>query len=119
MGGKPPFAKAAIVTRRADYVRLELESDPMAFFSSLGDGSGPGDVFTTYPEIYRSWSQMSQALMCPVEFGRDRFRRPKAGDHCLCKPPEVGRSRAPFQTAARRSHYVEAWNGPAVEVLGA
>jgi len=35
----------------------------MAFFKSLPDGAGPANVFTTYPEIYRLWSQMSQALM--------------------------------------------------------
>ncbi len=35
----------------------------MPFFKSLGDGSGPGDVFTKYPEIYGPWAQTSQALM--------------------------------------------------------
>jgi uncharacterized peroxidase-related enzyme len=35
----------------------------MAFFKSLPDGAGPANVFTAYPEIYRLWSQMSQALM--------------------------------------------------------
>jgi uncharacterized peroxidase-related enzyme len=35
----------------------------MSFFKSLPDNAGPGNVFTTYPEIYRLWSNMSQALM--------------------------------------------------------
>lgn len=35
----------------------------MAFFSSLPDGSGPANVFTAYPHIYRLWAEMSQALM--------------------------------------------------------
>jgi uncharacterized peroxidase-related enzyme len=35
----------------------------MAFFKSLPDDAGPANVFTAYPEIYRLWSQMSQALM--------------------------------------------------------
>ena len=35
----------------------------MPFFKSLAADSGPGDVFTAYPEIYGPWSQMSQALM--------------------------------------------------------
>jgi len=35
----------------------------MSFFKSLPDNAGPANVFTTYPEIYRLWSQMSQALM--------------------------------------------------------
>ncbi len=35
----------------------------MPFFKSLAADSGPGDVFTAYPEIYEPWSQMSQALM--------------------------------------------------------
>lgn len=35
----------------------------MTFFKSLPDGTGPANVFTKYPGIYRLWSQMSQALM--------------------------------------------------------
>ncbi len=35
----------------------------MPFFKSLAADSGPGDVFTAYPDIYGPWSQMSQALM--------------------------------------------------------
>ena len=35
----------------------------MAFFKSLPNDAGPANVFTEYPEIYRLWSQMSQALM--------------------------------------------------------
>src|SRR5579872_6263316 len=35
----------------------------MSFFKSLPDNAGPANVFTTYPHIYRLWSQMSQALM--------------------------------------------------------
>ncbi len=35
----------------------------MAFFKSLPDNAGPANVFTAYPEIYRLWSTMSQALM--------------------------------------------------------
>jgi len=35
----------------------------VTFFKSLPDGTGPANVFTKYPGIYRLWSQMSQALM--------------------------------------------------------
>ncbi len=35
----------------------------MPFFKSMPDDAGPANVFTRYPEIYRLWSQMSQALM--------------------------------------------------------
>ncbi len=35
----------------------------MPFFGSLPEGSGPANVFTAYPHIYRLWAEMSQALM--------------------------------------------------------
>ena len=35
----------------------------MPFFKSLPDNAGPANVFIKYPEIYRLWSTMSQALM--------------------------------------------------------
>jgi uncharacterized peroxidase-related enzyme len=35
----------------------------MPFFKSLPATAGPGNIFTTYPEIYHLWSQMSEALM--------------------------------------------------------
>ena len=35
----------------------------MPFFKSLSEGAGPGNVFSKYPETYRLWSQMSEALM--------------------------------------------------------
>ena len=35
----------------------------MGFFKSLPADAGPAIVFTKYPEIYRLWSEMSQALM--------------------------------------------------------
>jgi uncharacterized peroxidase-related enzyme len=35
----------------------------MPFFKSLPHDAGPGEVFAAYPEIYRLWSRMSQALM--------------------------------------------------------
>jgi len=35
----------------------------MGFFKSLPADAGPAKVFTTYPEIYRLWSAMSQTLM--------------------------------------------------------
>ena len=35
----------------------------MPFFKSLAADSGPGEVFSTYPDIYGPWSEMSQALM--------------------------------------------------------
>ena len=35
----------------------------MPFFKSHPDDAGPANVFTAYPEIYRLWSEMSQALM--------------------------------------------------------
>jgi uncharacterized peroxidase-related enzyme len=35
----------------------------MSFFKSLPADAGPAAVFVKYPEIYRLWSMMSQALM--------------------------------------------------------
>lgn len=35
----------------------------MTFFKSMPENSGPPNVFTTYPELYRLWSEMSQVLM--------------------------------------------------------
>jgi len=35
----------------------------MPFFKSLPDESGPGAVFSKYPEIYGHWAQMGQALI--------------------------------------------------------
>lgn len=35
----------------------------MPFFKSLPDNAGPPNVYVKYPEIYRPWSQMSEALM--------------------------------------------------------
>ncbi|MEU6646298.1 hypothetical protein ABZ863_27645 [Saccharomonospora sp. NPDC046836] len=35
----------------------------MTFFPSLPEGAGPPAVFAQYPEIYRPWSEMSEALM--------------------------------------------------------
>ncbi|MEL0111429.1 MAG: carboxymuconolactone decarboxylase family protein [Rickettsiales bacterium] len=35
----------------------------MPFFKSHPETAGPANVFTAYPEIYRLWSEMSQALM--------------------------------------------------------
>ena len=35
----------------------------MPFFKSLPADAGPPNVFTKYPEIYRPWSEASQALM--------------------------------------------------------
>jgi uncharacterized peroxidase-related enzyme len=35
----------------------------MPFFKSLPDDAGPPSVLTKYPDIYRLWSQMSDALM--------------------------------------------------------
>lgn len=35
----------------------------MPFFPSLEDSAGPGEVFTSRPELYGHWSQMSQTLM--------------------------------------------------------
>lgn len=35
----------------------------MPFFKSHPETAGPANVFTTYPEIYRLWSEMSQELM--------------------------------------------------------
>ena len=35
----------------------------MPYFKSLAADSGPGDVFSAYPELYEPWSRMSQALM--------------------------------------------------------
>lgn len=35
----------------------------MPFFKSLPENAGPPTVFTTYPELYGLWSEMSQVLM--------------------------------------------------------
>lgn len=35
----------------------------MSFLRSLPNDAGPGNVFMAYPDIYRHWSEMSQALM--------------------------------------------------------
>jgi len=35
----------------------------MTFFKSLPANASPGNVFSKYPEIYRHWSTMSEALM--------------------------------------------------------
>ena len=35
----------------------------MPFFKSHPADAGPANVFTAYPEVYRAWSMMSEALM--------------------------------------------------------
>jgi uncharacterized peroxidase-related enzyme len=35
----------------------------MPFFKSLAADSGPGAVFSAYPEIYQHWAEMGQALI--------------------------------------------------------
>ena len=35
----------------------------MPFLKSHNEKSGPGDVFQAYPEIYRHWAEMGQALI--------------------------------------------------------
>jgi len=35
----------------------------MPFFKSLPENAGPPAVFTTYPELYGRWSQMSEVMM--------------------------------------------------------
>ena len=35
----------------------------MPFFKSLPENAGPPAVFTTYPELYGLWSQMSEVMM--------------------------------------------------------
>ena len=35
----------------------------MPFFPSLPEDAGPGNVFASRPDLYRLWSQMSEALM--------------------------------------------------------
>ena len=35
----------------------------MPFLKSYSDKSGPGEVFHAYPEIYRHWAEMGQALI--------------------------------------------------------
>ena len=35
----------------------------MPFFKSLPDDAGPPNVFMKHPDIYRPWSEMSQAMM--------------------------------------------------------
>ena len=35
----------------------------MPFFRSLPETAGPGNVFSKYPEIYRHWAEMGQALI--------------------------------------------------------
>lgn len=41
----------------------ELSRGPMPFFKSHPADAGPANVFTAHPEIYRTWSTMSEALM--------------------------------------------------------
>jgi uncharacterized peroxidase-related enzyme len=48
----------------------------MPFFPSMPDDAGPRTVFKRYPDIYRSWSDMSQALMkgdSPLSDGEREF----------------------------------------------
>ena len=35
----------------------------MTYFKSLPDHAGPRTIFTAYPDIYRAWSEMSEAIM--------------------------------------------------------
>lgn len=35
----------------------------MSYFKSLPEGSGPGNIFKSYPEIYSHWTQMGEALI--------------------------------------------------------
>ena len=35
----------------------------MPFLKNHGESSGPGDVFSRYPEIYRHWAEMGQLLI--------------------------------------------------------
>jgi uncharacterized peroxidase-related enzyme len=35
----------------------------MPFLKSLPDNAGPPSIFSTYPDLYRPWSEMSQILM--------------------------------------------------------
>jgi uncharacterized peroxidase-related enzyme len=35
----------------------------MPFFKSMPETAGPGNVFSAYPEIYRHWAEMGQALI--------------------------------------------------------
>jgi uncharacterized peroxidase-related enzyme len=35
----------------------------MPFFPSMADAAGPPSIFKKYPEIYRAWSELSEALM--------------------------------------------------------
>ena len=35
----------------------------MSIFPSFDAKSGPGEVFTSRPDLYRHWSEMSQVLM--------------------------------------------------------
>ncbi len=35
----------------------------MPFFKSMRQNAGPPKVFVTYPDLYRPWSEMSQAMM--------------------------------------------------------
>jgi alkylhydroperoxidase family enzyme len=48
----------------------------MPFLKSLPANAGPPNIFLTYPEIYRPWAEMSQALMngdSPLEPGEREF----------------------------------------------
>ena len=35
----------------------------MSYFKSLPEGSGPGNIFKSYPEVYSHWTQMGEALI--------------------------------------------------------
>src|SRR6476659_8655582 len=49
--------------RRAQRPDRNSEERSMPIFKSLPDNSGPCAVFSAYPDIYRHWAQMGQALI--------------------------------------------------------
>jgi uncharacterized peroxidase-related enzyme len=71
----------------------------MSFFKSLPDNAGPGNVFTTYPDIYHLWSNMSQALMngpSPLSQGERELILAYAAGVAGCKFVYVAHSEAAY-----------------------
>jgi uncharacterized peroxidase-related enzyme len=77
----------------------------MPFFRSLPDGSGPANVFTAYPHIYKLWSEMSQSLMngpSPLSQGEREMILAYAAGVAGCKFVFVAHSEAAYAWGIER-----------------
>lgn len=77
----------------------------MPFFRSLADDSGPGNVFTAYPHIYKLWSEMSQALMngtSPLSQGERELILAYAAGVAGCKFVYVAHSEVAYAWGVER-----------------